>query len=60
MISSMAKPGIDRQASGAEEFPARHGPPEHLKFEISDLRFQGPECGGCGASDWRRTRIENI
>jgi hypothetical protein len=34
MIASMAKAGIDRQASEEVMFPVRHGPAENFRFEM--------------------------
>jgi hypothetical protein len=34
MIASMAKAGIDRQASGAVKFPVRHRLAENVRFEM--------------------------
>src|ERR1700674_4254631 len=48
MIASMAKQGIDRQASGAGRFPPRHRPYENLKSLASNLQplVRGPNSGG--------------
>src|ERR1700757_4725166 len=50
MISSMAKPGIEQQASAAGKFPVGHPPSEYLKSLTSSLKppalVCGPDSGG--------------